>query len=183
MYMYLSIFAYTCAWLQFRFYIIKIRLLSIYNSSHFIRQTLLQWKRVPIRGKRGVLSLGGKPNKRETTVHPSFTTFKGMENGWCFTSSKCTWENTFLKRVSISLLQALHPLCILYKWLFLWGFYFRYLQEYNKFVKIKNCGRAVFVLSPQCCMRGGEATNSNFIIFGLTRSGSYPQSTAPYRAH
>jgi hypothetical protein len=28
----------------------------------------------------------------------------------------------------------------------------------------------VFALSPYCCMLSGEATNTNFIVFGLTRS-------------
>jgi hypothetical protein len=28
-------------------------------------------------------------------------------------------------------------------------------------------------------MLSGEATNTNFIVFGLTRPGSNPQSTAP----
>ena len=32
----------------------------------------------------------------------------------------------------------------------------------------------VFVLSPYCCVHSGEATNTNFIIFGLTRSGLEP---------
>ena len=27
---------------------------------------------------------------------------------------------------------------------------------------------SVFVISPYCCMLSGEATNSNFIVFGLT---------------
>ena len=29
----------------------------------------------------------------------------------------------------------------------------------------------VFALSPKCCMLSGEATNTNFIIFGLARPG------------
>jgi hypothetical protein len=29
----------------------------------------------------------------------------------------------------------------------------------------------VFALSPQCCVLGGEATNTNLIFFGLTRPG------------
>ena len=32
----------------------------------------------------------------------------------------------------------------------------------------------VFVLSPQCCVLSGEATNTNFIVFGLTLSGLEP---------
>jgi hypothetical protein len=29
----------------------------------------------------------------------------------------------------------------------------------------------VFALSPYCCVLSGEATNTNFIVFGFTRSG------------
>ena len=29
----------------------------------------------------------------------------------------------------------------------------------------------VFALSPQCCVLSGEATNTNCIVFGLTRPG------------
>jgi len=29
----------------------------------------------------------------------------------------------------------------------------------------------VFALSPKCCVLSGEATNTNFIVFGLTRPG------------
>ena len=32
----------------------------------------------------------------------------------------------------------------------------------------------VFVLSPECCVLNGEATNTNLIVFGLTRSGLEP---------
>jgi hypothetical protein len=32
----------------------------------------------------------------------------------------------------------------------------------------------VFALCPYCCMLSGEATNTNFIVFGLTRSGLKP---------
>ena len=32
----------------------------------------------------------------------------------------------------------------------------------------------VFALSPKCCVLGGEATNTNFIVFGLTRLGLEP---------
>jgi hypothetical protein len=32
----------------------------------------------------------------------------------------------------------------------------------------------VFALSPQCCVLSGEATNTNFIVFGLTHSGLEP---------
>jgi hypothetical protein len=35
----------------------------------------------------------------------------------------------------------------------------------------------VFVLSPWCCMLSGEATNTNFIVFSLTRPGLEPTST------
>ena len=31
-----------------------------------------------------------------------------------------------------------------------------------------------FALSPKCCMFSGEATNTNLIVFGLTRSGREP---------
>jgi hypothetical protein len=31
--------------------------------------------------------------------------------------------------------------------------------------------QSVFALSPQCCVLSGEATNTNFIVFGLTRPG------------
>ena len=30
-------------------------------------------------------------------------------------------------------------------------------------------GQSVFALSPQCCVLRGEASNSNFIVFGFTR--------------
>jgi hypothetical protein len=32
----------------------------------------------------------------------------------------------------------------------------------------------VFALAPECCLLSGEATNTNFIVFGLTRSGLEP---------
>ena len=32
----------------------------------------------------------------------------------------------------------------------------------------------VFVLSPQCCVLSGEATNTSFIVFGVTGSGVEP---------
>jgi hypothetical protein len=32
----------------------------------------------------------------------------------------------------------------------------------------------VFALSPYCCMLSGEATNTNFIVFGFTRPGLEP---------
>ena len=32
----------------------------------------------------------------------------------------------------------------------------------------------VFALSPQCCVLSGEATNTNFIVFGLTQPGLEP---------
>ena len=32
----------------------------------------------------------------------------------------------------------------------------------------------VFVLSPACCVLNGEATNTNFIVLGLTRTGLKP---------
>ena len=32
----------------------------------------------------------------------------------------------------------------------------------------------VFALSPECCVLSGEATNTNFIVFGLTQSGLEP---------
>jgi hypothetical protein len=32
-------------------------------------------------------------------------------------------------------------------------------------------GQTVFVISPLCCVLRGEATNTNFIVFGLTLSG------------
>jgi hypothetical protein len=32
----------------------------------------------------------------------------------------------------------------------------------------------VFALSPLCCLLWGEATNTNFIVSGLTRSGIEP---------
>jgi hypothetical protein len=32
----------------------------------------------------------------------------------------------------------------------------------------------VFALSPECCVLSGEATNTNFIVFGLTTSGLEP---------
>ena len=32
----------------------------------------------------------------------------------------------------------------------------------------------VFALTPKCCMLSGEATNTNFIVFGLTRLGIKP---------
>jgi hypothetical protein len=32
----------------------------------------------------------------------------------------------------------------------------------------------VFVLSPQCCVVSGEATNTNFLVFGWTQSGLKP---------
>ena len=32
----------------------------------------------------------------------------------------------------------------------------------------------VFALSPNCCVLRGEATNTNFIVFGLTRPGLEP---------
>ena len=34
--------------------------------------------------------------------------------------------------------------------------------------------QAVFALSPYCCVVSGEATNTNFIVFGLTRPGLEP---------
>jgi len=34
--------------------------------------------------------------------------------------------------------------------------------------------RPVFALSPLCCVLSGEATNTNFIVFGLTRPGLEP---------
>ena len=33
---------------------------------------------------------------------------------------------------------------------------------------------SVFALSPYCCVLSGEVTNTNFIVFGLTRSGLEP---------
>ena len=33
---------------------------------------------------------------------------------------------------------------------------------------------AVFAPSPECCVLSGETTNTNFIVFGLTRSGLKP---------
>ena len=33
----------------------------------------------------------------------------------------------------------------------------------------------VFVLSPYCCVLSGEATNTNFIVVGLTRPGLEPR--------
>ena len=33
----------------------------------------------------------------------------------------------------------------------------------------------VFALSPECCVCRGEATNTNFIVFGLIRSGLEPK--------
>jgi hypothetical protein len=35
----------------------------------------------------------------------------------------------------------------------------------------------VFALSPYCCILSREATNTNFIVFDLTRSGLTPRST------
>ena len=32
----------------------------------------------------------------------------------------------------------------------------------------------VFALSPECCVLNGEATNTNFIVFGLTQPGLEP---------
>ena len=32
-------------------------------------------------------------------------------------------------------------------------------------------GQPVFALSPECCVLSGEATNTNFLVFGLTLSG------------
>jgi len=32
----------------------------------------------------------------------------------------------------------------------------------------------VFALSPYCCVLSGEATNTNFIVFGFTRSEIKP---------
>jgi hypothetical protein len=32
----------------------------------------------------------------------------------------------------------------------------------------------VFALSPECCVLSGETTNTNFIVFGLTRLGLEP---------
>ena len=32
----------------------------------------------------------------------------------------------------------------------------------------------IFALSSYCCVLSGEATNTNFIVFGLTRSGLEP---------
>jgi hypothetical protein len=43
----------------------------------------------------------------------------------------------------------------------------------NKIAKI-GYGQPVFDLSPQCCVLIGEATNTNFIVFGLTRPGLEP---------
>jgi hypothetical protein len=34
----------------------------------------------------------------------------------------------------------------------------------------------MFALSPYCCMLSGEATNTNFIVFGLIRSGLEPMT-------
>jgi hypothetical protein len=41
------------------------------------------------------------------------------------------------------------------------------------------CFRAnqVFALSPQCCVLSGEATNTNFKVFGLSRPGPGLKST------
>ena len=39
------------------------------------------------------------------------------------------------------------------------------------------CHRSYIIaatLSPECCMLSGEATNTNFIVFGLTHSGLEP---------
>ena len=38
--------------------------------------------------------------------------------------------------------------------------------------------QTVVALSPLCCMLRGEATNTNFIVFGLTQPGLKPRSTA-----
>ena len=35
----------------------------------------------------------------------------------------------------------------------------------------------VFALSPLCCILRGEATNTYFLVFGLTQPGSKPRST------
>jgi len=35
-------------------------------------------------------------------------------------------------------------------------------------------GHPVFALSPECCLLSGEATNTNFIVFGLMRPGLEP---------
>ena len=37
--------------------------------------------------------------------------------------------------------------------------------------------QTVFALSPYCCVFSGETTNTNFIVFSLTKLGTNPQST------
>ena len=56
------------------------------------------------------------------------------------------------------------------------------LNGYSNFIKAvkrqRNLGliililsQPVFALSPECCVLSGEATNTNFKVFGLTRPG------------
>ena len=39
---------------------------------------------------------------------------------------------------------------------------------------ILTSSQPVFALTPQCCVLSGEATNTNFLVFGLTRPGREP---------
>jgi hypothetical protein len=55
-------------------------------------------------------------------------------------------------------------------------------QSVNRHVsplKTLSCfwAKPVFALSPKCCVLSGEAANTNFIVFDLSRPGSNPQST------
>jgi hypothetical protein len=50
-----------------------------------------------------------------------------------------------------------------------------FLLVYIYLLWVSDCCLA---LSPLCCMLSGEATNTSFIVLGLTRRGSHPQSSA-----
>ena len=45
------------------------------------------------------------------------------------------------------------------------------------------CNQPVFALSPLCCMPIREATNANFIVFSLTRSGIEPMIYCTWGEH
>ena len=48
----------------------------------------------------------------------------------------------------------------------------RHVAPLGHIILIPN--QPVFVLSPYCCVLSGKATNTNFIVFSLTRSGLEP---------